>query len=165
MCGTDKGKYFKYRNKLRHTPCNIKMGGAHYVDEYSGFTHQLLAKPNKIGTVQWSQNSTLVILKSSDYLPYARGSTLHIQAYGKEDAQSLVSHLSAWYAKGGAQILEIPSHRTGQSVSRYGLTDPAILGQLEREQISTMKRAEEYYRPLQDLKRCLNSFKIPPSID
>ncbi len=110
MCGTDKDKNFKYRNKLRHAPCEIKIGGTHYANDYSGFTHPLLAKPSKIGTVQWSQKTTLVILKSSDYLPHVRGSTVHIQAYSREDAQSLVNHLRAWYVNGGVQIVEIPRY-------------------------------------------------------
>ncbi|KAL8903039.1 MAG: hypothetical protein Q9207_004196 [Kuettlingeria erythrocarpa] len=119
MRGIDKGKHFKYRNKLRHASCDIKIGGLHYVDDYSGFTHPLLAKPSKIGTVQWSQKNALVILKSSDYLPHVRGSTVHIQAYSKEDAQSLVNHLTAWYAKEGVRIVEIPSKNMESSWGKY----------------------------------------------
>ncbi|KAL8751373.1 MAG: hypothetical protein Q9184_006090 [Pyrenodesmia sp. 2 TL-2023] len=115
MRGTDKGKHFKYRNKRSHAPCDIKIGGSHYVDDYSGFTHPLLAKPNKIGTIQWSQNSTLVILSSVDHVPHTHGNTVHIQAYSKEDAQSLVNHMRVWYANGVTQVIEIPRASINQS--------------------------------------------------
>ncbi|KAL8924186.1 MAG: hypothetical protein Q9208_004150 [Pyrenodesmia sp. 3 TL-2023] len=115
MRGTDKGKHFKYRNKRSHAPCAIKMGGAHYLEDYSGFTHPLLAKPNKIGTVQWSPNSTLMILNSHDYIPHARGNTVHIQAYSKEDVLSLINHLRVWYGNGITQVFEISRYIDNQN--------------------------------------------------
>lgn len=95
-----------YRHRNGYKPLKVKVGGA-TGDDYSGITHPLLRNPEKIGSVLWNRDSSLIIARSNDHIQHARGDTLHIEAYNQENAIAFVQYMRQLAPDGHVQILEI----------------------------------------------------------
>ncbi|KAL8924189.1 MAG: hypothetical protein Q9208_004153 [Pyrenodesmia sp. 3 TL-2023] len=96
-----------YRHRNGYKPMKVKIGGANS-DEYSGITHPLLRNPEKIGSVLWNRDSSLIVAHSNDHIRHVRGDTLHIEAYNQENAVAFVRYMRQLAPNGHVQIFEIP---------------------------------------------------------
>lgn len=110
------GRTKKYRSNLGYAATDLKIGGFHQADKYTGFTHWLLTDPRQVGAVKWSRNSSLAIVQSREH--GHNGDTLHIQTDSKEDVRALADYMSRWYGDGGTQVVEI-----GRSVLVFALCE------------------------------------------